>query len=159
MVMVKQNPYAPEEAVYILRTPPRPLPPEYQVVHARARQPIAFNEASVSADFSEAAIDPSAVHALERSWGVMAREARWPDREGEIARMKWGGVHFTFDYRGDNVYGQGDTVSPERGTCAASLVEIGDLLIRFVDEPDGQKRAALQLRLANESRALSERLK
>ena len=86
-------------------TPPRPTPPEYRVIHARARQTIAFNEATVSADFSEAAIDANAVETIERSWGSMTREARWPDRKGKIARMKW--------------------------HCAANLVAISDLLYSF----------------------------
>jgi len=161
VVMVKQNPYSPEEAVYILKTPPRPTPPSYKVVHARAKASLLsqdINDPRVGVDFAEAAIDAEAVQAIERAWGTMALRARWPDREHAIAQMKWGGVRYAFDYRGDNVYGQGATVSPDRGSCTGALAKIGELLGRFAEEPDAQKRAALRDALVAESRALSQRL-
>jgi hypothetical protein len=159
MVMIKQNPYAPEEAVYILQTATHP--PGYKVIHARAKSSLVFkdvNDPSVGADFTEAAIDVEATQGLERSWGSMTLKARWPERKDAIARMKYGGTVYTFDYRGDNVYGQGNTISPEGGTCTANLVELGALLSRFADEPDIQKRAVLRAQLVEESRALSKRL-
>jgi len=162
MVMIKRNPYAPEEAVYILRTPARPTPTEYKVVHARAKESLLFkdvNDPSVGADFNEAPIDTATVLALERAWGAMALRARWPDREHSIARMKWGGTVYTFDYRGDNVYGQGDTVSPEHGACTGSLAELGDLLMRFADEPDANVRDIFRVKLLRQNQALVERLK
>jgi hypothetical protein len=73
--------------------------------------------------------------------------------------MKWGGVPYTFDYRGDNVYGQGDTISPEPGTCSAALVDLGELLMRFADEPDQKRREAIRAELLKRSRTLAERLK
>jgi hypothetical protein len=162
VVMVKIDPYAPEEAVYILKTPPRPTSPEYKVVHARAKASLLFkdiNDPSIGADFAEAAIDADTVLAIERAWGAMALRARWPDREHAIAQMKWGGVHYVFDYRGDNVYGQGGSVSPDRGTCTGALAEIGELLSRFADERDLQKQAVLRDALTAKSRSLAERLK
>ena len=162
VVMIKQNPYAPEEAVYILRTPPRPTPPEYKVVHARAKASLLFqdiNDPSVGADFAEAAIDGETVLAIVSAWGTMAVRARWPDREHAIAQMKWGGVEYVFDYRGDNVYGQGATVSPDRGTCTGALAQIAELLSRFADERDSDKRADFRAMLVAKSRSLAERLK
>jgi hypothetical protein len=161
VVMVKQNPYAPEEAVYILKTPPRPSPPEYKVVHARAKASLLsrdINDPRVGVDFSEAALDAETEQAIERAWGRMTLQARWPDREHAIAQMKWGGVRYAFDYRGDNVYGQGATVSPERGTCTGALIGIAELLARFADEQDAQKQAALRDALVAESQALTQRL-
>jgi hypothetical protein len=88
----------------------------------------------------------------------MALGARWPDRSGNFARMKWGGSCHVFDYRGDNIYGQGDTVSPSAGTCSAALVNLGELLIRYADERDEAKRRALREELLRQSRALAARL-
>lgn len=158
MVMVREDPRRPEEAAYILQTPPRPTPREYRVVHARAKEQIAFKGVDVGADFTESPIDAEVAQSLERSWGSMTLNARWPDRDGTIDRMKWGGTLYTFDYRGDNVYGQGDTVSPAPGTCSAALVEISDLLMRFADERDANKRGEIRAELLRQSRSLAERL-
>ncbi|HYQ05187.1 MAG TPA: hypothetical protein VER96_41215 [Polyangiaceae bacterium] len=141
-VMVKQSPYEPEEAVYILKTPPRPTPPEYKVVHTRAKASLLsqdINDPRVGIDFAEAAIDAAAVQAIEHSWGTMALRARWPDREHAIAQMKLGGVRYAFDYRGDNVYGQAATVSPQRGTCTGALAAVAELLGRYADERESEK--------------------
>lgn len=161
MVMIRQNPYAPEEAVYILRTPPRPTPPEYKVIHARAHASLVFkdvNDPNVGADFTESAVDTSTVQAIERVWGYMTMRAHWPNREDAIARLKWGGTRYVFDYLGDNVHGQGDTVSPEHGTCAGGLVELAELLIRIADEPDTQKKKVLHSELLEQSWTIFERL-
>jgi hypothetical protein len=108
--------------------------------------------------FGSAPLDAEVAQALERSWGVMALAARWPERKCSVARVKLPGTFYTFDYRGDNVFGQGDTVSPEAGTCSGALVELGELLVRFVDEPDGKKRGDIRTDLLRRSRALAERL-
>ena len=158
MVMVKEDPRRPQEAVYLLRTPPRPGPREYRVVHARAKEQIQLQDSGIDAEATEAPVDAEMAHALEQSWGVMALAARWPDRKGSIARMKWPGIFYTFDYRGDNVYGQGDTVSPSAGTCSAALVNLGELLARYADAQDETKRRAIREELLRQSRALGMRL-
>ena len=154
--MVKQDPRHTEEALYVLKTPPRPAPPEYRVVHVRAKESLAFKHAAVGADFWEAPIDAEAVHALERVWGTMPLGARWPNRE-EGFRKKWGGPAYTFDYRGDNEYGQGYVV-PSAGTCTSELVAIGELLIRYTDEPDATKRQPIRAELLRRSNVLAARL-
>jgi hypothetical protein len=148
--------------MYILRTPPGPTPTEYKVIHARAKASLLSQSASgpsAGADFSEAAIDAETAHAIEHAWGTMALRARWPDREHALAQTKLDGVRYTFDYRGDNVYGQGATVSPDSGTCTATLTEIGELLGKFADERDFHKRAIFRDALLEKSRRLAERLK
>lgn len=162
MMMIKQNPYAPEEAVYILRTAPRPTPPEFTVIHARAKESLLFKDVTdpaVGADFSEAPIDPRAIQALERAWGTMVVASRWPDRKAAIGRLKLGGTNYAFEYLGDNVYGQGSAVSPEPGSCEGSLAGLGSLLMRFADEPDPRKRDILRTAIVAQSNALTERLK
>jgi hypothetical protein len=160
VVMVKQNPRATEEAVYILRTAPRPTPTEYEVVHARAKGRLMYGDGSdVGVDFTQARLDSGAVDAVRRAWGPMTLEARWPDRERAIAMMKFGGTIYTFDYQGDNLYGQGYTISPQRGTCADSMVELGDLLSRFADAQDESKRAAIRAQLLARSGVLAKRLR
>ncbi len=158
MVMVKEDPRWPQEAVYILQTPPRTEPREYRVVHVKAKESVTFRVEAAEAETSEAPLDPELAHALEGSWGTMALRARWPDRSGNLARMKWAGRYYVFDYRGDNIYGQGDTVAPSAGTCSAALVSLGELLIRFADERDETKRRAIREELLRQSRALSARL-
>jgi hypothetical protein len=159
LVMLREDPRRAQEAVYILRTASRPTPPEFVVVHATARESIVLGAENAEATFTEAAIDGDAVTALETSLGTMTLGARWPDREGTIARMKWSAVIYTFDYHGDNVHGQGNTVSPEEGTCSAAAVELGELLIAFADAPDEIVRRELRARLLERSGALSRRLK
>ena len=111
----------------------------------------------MDAEFTSAPLDAEVARVLERSWGVMARRAQWPDRQGTISRMR-GGAQYTFDYSGDNVYGQGDTISPEPGTCAAALVDIGELLMWFADEPDAVKRGVIRAELLRQTQALAQRL-
>jgi hypothetical protein len=158
MVMVKQDPRLPQEAVYILQTPPRPEPREYRVVHVKAKESVTFRVEPAEGDATEAPLDPQLARALERSWGTMALGARWPDRSGNLERMKWAGSYYIFDYRGDNIYGQGDTVSPSAGTCSAGLVSLGELLIRYADERDATKRGAIREELLRQSGALAARL-
>jgi hypothetical protein len=157
MSMIVEDPRRPQEAVYILQTPPRSNPREYLVVHARANQHLVFQQAGGGVTFTEAKLDKELVDALVRSWGTMARHARWPDRDRTSARMK-GGTVYTFDYIGDNIYGQGDTVSPESDTCSGALVDVSDLLIRFVDEEDDTRRRAVRIELLRQARALAERV-
>ena len=160
VVMVKQDPRLPEEAVYILVTPPRLTAAQYRVMHVKARDSVAFRVDAAEADVTEAPIDGELTHALVQSWGAMTLGARWPEREDRIGRtMKWPpGVEYTFDYRGDNVYGQGDTVSPSAGTCSAALVNLCELLIQYADERDPTKRGAIREELLRQSRALAARL-
>jgi hypothetical protein len=156
--MEKEDPGRPQEAVYILRTPPRPEPPEYRVVHVKARESITFRVEPAASDATEAPLDAELAQALERSWGTMALGARWPDREGALDRAKWGGILYTFDSIGDNGYGQGNTISPDPGTCSAALVELSELLMLFADTPDEKKREEIRAELLRRSRALAERL-
>lgn len=158
LVMIKQGPNAPEEAVYILQTPPRPAEREYEVVHTRAETSILETNAKTNSNSTKAPIEPETAVAIMHVWGAMAIGARWPNRERSIKQMKWGGTAYTFDYRGDNVYGQGDTVSPESGTCAAALVALAEELMRFADEQDDEKRSAIRTDLLRQARALAERL-
>lgn len=158
MVMVKEDPRSTPQAVYILQTPNRPEPREYRVVHVTARERVLFRVEPVESDATEAPLDAELAGALEQSWGSMALGARWPDREGSIDRMRGGSI-YTFDYRGDNVYGQGDTVSPDPGTCLAALVSLGELLMRYADERDETKRRTIREELLRESRVLAVRLR
>jgi hypothetical protein len=158
IVMVKEDPSSAAEAVYIMQTPPRRAPREYRVVHVRTTERLPSEDGGVHAVVTEKAIDPGAAEVLERSWGTMARAARWPDREGSIARMKFGGTVYTFDYSGDNVHGQGEAVSPEPGSCSDSLVGLGELLARFADEPSEGRRDTIREELLRKSQALAERL-
>lgn len=161
LVMAKE--YIPDEAVYILQTPPRPEPREYRAVHARAKEQLRFDGTAVDAEFKEAPIDPELVRAIESAWGPMALGARWPTRTENLQSMRlqtigWGSPRYTFDYSGDMVYGQGTTMSPARGSCAALLIEIGELLIQFIDAPDLAARAAIRIRLMKLSQHLSARI-
>jgi hypothetical protein len=158
MVMVKEDPRSTQEAVYILQTSAPSGRRAYRVVHAKARQSVTFREDPVEADVMEAPVDADVAHGLERSWGAMALGARWPERTTNIARMKWPGIFYTFDYRGDNVFGQGDTVSPNPGTCSAGLVNLGELLKRYASEQDATKRQTIRDQLLRESQALAARL-
>src|SRR5690606_30322565 len=49
LVMIKQGPHAPEEAVYILQTPPRRKAREYEVVHTRSNAFLLLTLAKASA--------------------------------------------------------------------------------------------------------------
>jgi hypothetical protein len=158
LVMIKQDPHTTEEAVYVMRTAPRPTPPEYKVVHARSKVRLSARDEPGSADLSQVAIDAGLVQALEQSWGSFTLRARWPDRNSSISMMKFGGTTYTFDYAGDNIYGQGYTISPERGTCTAALAELGDLLAQFADQRDETKRASIRAELLRSSQRLSDRL-
>jgi hypothetical protein len=159
LVMVKQDPHTTEEAVYITRTVPRPTPPEYKVVHARSKVRLSARDEPGGADLNEVAIDAGLVQALEQSWGSFTLRARWPDRKSSISMMKFGGTTYTFDYAGDNVYGQGYTISPERGTCTAALAELGELLTQFADQRDETKRTSIRAELLRSSQRLSDRLR
>jgi hypothetical protein len=158
LTMIKDDLGRPQEAVYIMRTRPRPRPPEYRVIHVRAREALVFPTERVEVDLTETTVESEIVRALEQSWGTMALGARWPDRKGQISRVR-SGASYTFEYRGDYVYGQGDTVNPDSGTCSASLVELAELVAQFADEPDPNKRSTIRAELLRNSHILTERLK
>lgn len=163
LVMAKENAGDNEEAIYILQTPPRPEPREYRAVYARAKEQLRFDGTAVGAEFKEAPIDPELARAIESAWGPMTLGARWPTRTENLQSMRlqtigWGSPRYTFDYSGDMVYGQGTTMSPARGSCAALLIEIGELLIQFIDAPDLAARAAIRIRLMKLSQHLSARI-
>src|SRR5690606_32643203 len=99
-------------------------------------EPLSVHGDPVPAEFTEAPFDAELARAVSRVWGTMTLEARWPSRDENIRSMhrqtsRWGAPQYTFDYWGAMVHGQGMTAAPDPGTCAAELVEIGELLIRF----------------------------
>ena len=88
----------------------------------------------------------------------MALDARWPDRDGYISRMRWGATIYTFHYVGDNVYGQGTAVSPASGTCTGELVALAELLMRYADAGNAAQQTEIKEALLSRSLKLSARL-
>jgi hypothetical protein len=152
-VMIKEPPGL-KEAVYILLGPYRPGSPEYVVVHARAKG-LLRSDPEAGATFTEAPIDEDVVKALDNAWGAMTFNARWP---GETRIPSWGSTFYTFEFFGERGITQGWVSSPAPGTCAFALAEIGELLIRYADEPDAAKRLAIRADLLNRSHSLAARL-
>lgn len=165
LALLKNDPRAPQEAVYLLRSRSRQMRPTYRVVHVRAKSRIEEKATGVDTEMSEGVIDAEVAQSLDFAWGSMALRARWPDRKESLARMGkvagllWRGGRYTFDYSVGNVRGQGETVSPEPGTCAASLVSVWELLMRFADASEPQQRRAFRDQVLQQSRALAERVK
>jgi hypothetical protein len=164
LVLLKNDPRAPQEAVYMIRSRRQQMTPTYRVVHVRAKARIEAKATGVETEISEGTLDAELAHSLELVWGSMTLRARWPDRKESLARMGkvagllWRGGRYTFDYSLGNVRGQGETVSPERGTCAASLVGLGELLMQFTAASDPQRRRAIRDQLLKQSDALAERV-
>jgi hypothetical protein len=164
LVMMKDKIPVPEEAVYVLAPAPSPVPStHFRVVHVRAKQRIP-DDRSVEAELSEAFLDKLAVLALERVWSKMTGTARWQSRE-EVIRLDPAQYlanpvpEFNFEYWGPHVFSQGETLLLDPTTCSAALASIGELLMRFADEPDASRRAALREELMRHIEQLARRLR
>lgn len=164
LVLLKDDPRVPQEAVYVLRSRRQQEAPA-RVVHVRAKARIEDKSTDVEIATSEGMIDIEVAQSLDLSWGQMTLDARWPERTeslahmGKVAGLLWRGARYTFDYSPGSLRGQGETVSPAPGTCAASLVSLGELLINFADASDPNRQRALRDELLNQSNALAARVK
>jgi hypothetical protein len=165
LAMVKDSVPGQQEAAYLLIPSKSARARDITLIHAKAAVRITGNSAKQNAVVTETTLDRNIARRLEQVWSAMTRDARWPSRQEsqQTASMSFAQmlnpplVHFTFDYRGDNVYFQGTAVSPQRETCRFALSDVGETLIRLA-AANVEERGAVARTLERQVARLAARL-